>query len=144
VYLLDTNVWLEHLLSQANAQDAFRLITGVDSALLSISHFSLHSIGVILGRHGHTAALDQFVTDLFIHAQVSLRTILPVDFATISAAMRTHRLDFDDAYQYVIAKRDTLTLVSFDSDFDHTDLQRQTPAQVLATLPPTPAPGPKT
>jgi hypothetical protein len=56
-----------------------RLITGVDSALLSISHFSLHSIGVILGRRGRTTALDQFVADLFIQGQVSLRTILPMD-----------------------------------------------------------------
>jgi hypothetical protein len=136
VYLLDTNVWLEHLLSQARAQEALRLITGVDSALLSISHFSLHSIGVILGRRGRTAALDQFVADLFVHGQVSLRTILPVDFAGISAAMQSHRLDFDDAYQYVVAKRDNLTLVSFDSDFDRTDLRRHTPVEILATLPP--------
>ena len=28
-----------------------------------------------------------------------------------------------------IAKREGLTLVSFDADFDHTDLQRQTPSQ---------------
>jgi len=52
--------------------------------------------------------------------------------------MQAQRLDFDDAYQYVIAKRDKLTLVSFDTDFDHTDLQRQTPAQILASLPPPP------
>lgn len=45
--------------------------------------------------------------------------------------MQTHQLDFDDAYQYVIAKRDNLTLVSFDADFDRTDLQRRTPAQTL-------------
>jgi len=141
VYLLDTNVWLEHLLSQAKAQDALRLITGVDSTLLSISHFSLHSIGVILSRRGRTAALDQFVADLFIQGRVSLRTILPVDFPAISTAMQTHRLDFDDAYQHVIAKRDNLTLVSFDSDFDRTDLQRQTPAEILATLLPPPANG---
>ncbi len=40
------------------------------------------------------------------------------------------------AYQYVITNRDLLTLISFDADFDHTDLVRQTPAQVLAALPP--------
>ncbi len=40
-----------------------------------------------------------------------------------------------------IAKREGLTLVSFDADFDHTDLQRQTPSQVLAALPPPPPEG---
>ena len=141
MYLLDTTVWLEHLLNQARAQEAFRLITGVDSALLSISHFSLHSLGVVLARQNRIATLDQFVHDLFVQGQVALRTVQPGDFSTISAAMRSQRLDFDDAYQYIVAKRDNLTLVSFDTDFDHTDLQRQTPAQVLATLMPSAADG---
>jgi predicted nucleic acid-binding protein len=134
VYLLDTNIWLENLLSQAKAREVFRLITEIDSAQLSISHFSLHSIGVILGRRHRTVALDQFVSDLFVHGRVSLRTILPVEFTTISTAMLSQRLDFDDPYQYVITKRDNLTLVSFDMDFDHTDLQRQTPTQILAAM----------
>lgn len=50
--------------------------------------------------------------------------------------MQSQQLDFDDAYQYVIAKRDHLTLVSFDADFDRSDLERKTPAQVLASQPP--------
>jgi predicted nuclease of predicted toxin-antitoxin system len=60
------------------------------------------------------------------------------------AGVPSGRLDFDDAYQCVIARRDNLTLVSFDSDFDRTDLQRQTPAEILAALPPSPAPGTQT
>lgn len=135
MYLLDTNVWLEHLLSQTKAPEVVRLLTEVDSMLLSTSHFSLHSIGVILGRRQRTATFDQFVHDLFEQGQVVLRTVLPGEFPSVSAAMQRQGLDFDDAYQYVIAKRDSLTLVSFDADFDRTDLQRQTPAQILAALP---------
>lgn len=40
-------------------------------------------------------------------------------------------LDFDDAYQYVAAVQLNLILVSFDSDFDRTDLERNTPAQSI-------------
>jgi predicted nucleic acid-binding protein len=40
-------------------------------------------------------------------------------------------LDFDDAYQYTAAEKYDLTLVSFDSDFDHTERGRKTPAEVL-------------
>lgn len=40
-------------------------------------------------------------------------------------------LDFDDAYQYTVAERRNLTVVSFDSDFDRTDRGRRTPAQIL-------------
>ncbi|MBE7500339.1 MAG: type II toxin-antitoxin system VapC family toxin [Verrucomicrobiales bacterium] len=136
MYLLDTNVWLEHLLSQTRAPEVVRLLTEVDSTLLSISHFSLHSIGVILGRRQRSAALDQFVRDLFEEGQVVLRTVFPGEFPSVCAAMQSQGLDFDDAYQYVIARRDGLTLVSFDADFDRTNLQRQTPAQVLAAPPP--------
>lgn len=30
-------------------------------------------------------------------------------------------LDFDDAYQYVAAQKTNLSLISFDTDFDHTE-----------------------
>ncbi len=45
--------------------------------------------------------------------------------------MRRFNLDFDDAYQYVAAKRNDLLLVSLDADFDRTDLGRKTPADLL-------------
>jgi uncharacterized protein len=73
MYLVDTNVWLEHLLNQTKAQEAFRFITELDAAALSISHFSLHSICVILSRQKRAAKLDQFINDLFIQCQVVLR-----------------------------------------------------------------------
>jgi hypothetical protein len=41
-------------------------------------------------------------------------------------------LDFDDAYQYAIAEKRGLTLVSFDKDFDHTDRGKKTPAEILS------------
>jgi len=40
------------------------------------------------------------------------------------------KLDFDDAYQYVSAEKNELTIVSFDSDFDRTKLGRKTPAEL--------------
>jgi predicted nucleic acid-binding protein len=40
-------------------------------------------------------------------------------------------LDFDDAYEYVAAIGHSLTLVSFDADFDHTELGRKSPAQCM-------------
>jgi len=40
-------------------------------------------------------------------------------------------LDFNDAYQYVIAEKFDLTLVSFDTDFDRTDKKRIIPAGII-------------
>jgi uncharacterized protein len=47
-------------------------------------------------------------------------------------AMEKFDLDFDDGYQYVIAKQNSLTVVTFDRDFKRTDLGRKTPAEILA------------
>ncbi len=41
-------------------------------------------------------------------------------------------LDFDDAYQYCVANRLEVPIVSFDDDFDEGDIQRFTPEQALA------------
>lgn len=48
------------------------------------------------------------------------------------AVGRDHRLDFDDAYQYVAAELNDVLLVSFDGDFDNTELGRITPTEALA------------
>jgi len=42
------------------------------------------------------------------------------------------QLDFDDALHYATAQKHTLTLVSFDHDFDRTDLARKTPVDILS------------
>ncbi len=40
-------------------------------------------------------------------------------------------LDFDDAYQYGIAKEYKLTLVSFDKDFNKTDVVKKVPDELI-------------
>jgi PIN domain. len=40
-------------------------------------------------------------------------------------------LDFDDAYQYVVAEKFGLTIVSFDSDFDKTYFGRKIPNDLI-------------
>ena len=41
------------------------------------------------------------------------------------------KLDFDDGLQYLVAKKYGGSLVSFDDDFDRTDISRLTPREVL-------------
>jgi predicted nucleic acid-binding protein len=55
----------------------------------------------------------------------------PDDLRRLLGVRRRYNLDFDDAYQYVAAEKHDLTLVSFDADFDRTELGRKTPAQIL-------------
>jgi hypothetical protein len=48
----------------------------------------------------------------------------------ILSLRRSVDLDFDDAYQYVAAEANRLTIVSFDADFDRTEHGRKQPHQV--------------
>ena len=53
----------------------------------------------------------------------------------VPALCRKFGLDFDYAYQYLAADKYSLTLVSFDSDFDRTERGRKTPADVTGLKP---------
>ncbi len=54
------------------------------------------------------------------------------EMQTIFANCASLRLDFDDAYQYTVAGKFDLIIVSFDHDFDRTPRGRKTPEQVTA------------
>lgn len=133
-YLLDTNIWLERLLDQDRAKEVGRFLDAIPGDELGITDFSLHSIGVTLGRLKRTDLLISFVRDVSADGGASLVRLLPEDTAEVVAVMGRFSLDFDDAYQYVAAARHHMTLVSFDSDFDRTDVGRKTPADVLKTI----------
>lgn len=130
VYLIDTNIWLERLLDQAKSKEVGQFLAHTPSEQLSMTDFAFHSIGLILSRFGRGDALLQFSTDAFIEGNVSLIHLGPEDMPAIVNGMQRFTLDFDDAYQYVAAKRYALTIVSFDSDFDRADIGRKTPGQL--------------
>lgn len=50
MYLVDTNIWLELLLEQEKEEEVRRFFQSVEARLLSISDFSLYSIGIILTK----------------------------------------------------------------------------------------------
>ena len=131
MYLVDTNVWLERLLDQERSQEVGRFLETVLSSEMLITDFSFHSLGVIMVRLNRREALQGFVQDVFIQGGVGLVRLEPEDTDQILRAVEQFDLDYDDAYQYVCASKHDLTLVSFDSDFDSTELGKRTPSQVL-------------
>ena len=135
MYLVDTNVWLERLLEQERAEEVKRFLDSVSSDQLAITDVSFHSIGVILNRLNRREGLLRFVQDTLIDGAVRLIRLSPADTQRQVNIIEQLRLDFDDAYQYVMAEQYSLTMVSFDSDFDQTPRGRKTPAEILTTLP---------
>jgi hypothetical protein len=53
------------------------------------------------------------------------------DMGNVIEVSARFNLDFDDAYQCVVAEKYNLKIISFDSDFDRTELGRKTPREVL-------------
>ncbi|TEU16271.1 MAG: PIN domain-containing protein [Anaerolineales bacterium] len=131
MYLVDTNIWLERLLDQTRSREVGHFLDHIPSERLFITDFAFHSIGVILSRLNQMEVLLRFVEDAFIDGAVGLIHLEPGDTERLASVIEQFNLDFDDAYQYVAAEKYNLALVSFDSDFDHTERGRKTPAEVL-------------
>lgn len=105
MYLVDTNVWLERLLEQERAEEVKRFLGSVSSDQLSITDFSFHSIGMILNRLNRREGLLRFVQDTLIDGAVRLIRLNPVATQRQVNVIERLRLDFDDAYQYVVAEQ---------------------------------------
>jgi predicted nucleic acid-binding protein len=89
---------------------------------------------MLLRRKLH-AGFVRFVEDLLFTGAITMIRLETEDLLAVSRTAETTGLSFDDAYQYVAAKKHDLTLVSFDADFDRTDRGRKTPADILGEPP---------
>lgn len=134
MYLLDTNILLERLLDQASAEIVAQLLARIPSDQLSVTDFSVHSIGVILNRLEKQSVFIAFIQDLFVEGEVTQFALQPSYLVRVVNVMQTWKLDFDDAYQYVAADVYNAVLVSFDSDFDRKEQKRMRPAELLYRL----------
>jgi uncharacterized protein len=132
MYLLDTNILLELLLNQKKAGEVEQLLMDIPARNLYLSEFSLSSIGIILIRQKKHPAFVSMVEDLIHKAGVNVLRLLPSDMPDLVNHAQSFRLDFDDVYQYAVAEKYNLTIVSFDSDFDRTPKGRKEPAEIIS------------
>jgi len=128
-YLVDTNIWLELLLEQERGDQAREFLKRVDSALLGLTEFSLYSIGVILTRLKEDKLYDKFLADM-LDNQINLVRLSLAELRNTLEVRKQQHLDFDDAYQYAVAEKYDLVIVSFDKDFDKTPRGKTTPAEI--------------
>ena len=128
--LLDTNISLEVILEQERAGEARELLSKSEQHEFFLSDFSLHSIGLFLFRCNRHDVFQRFLDDMLLNAGIAVLALSSREMETVIAPAQAFNLDFDDAYQYAIANRYDLTIVSFDADFDRTERGRRTPVQV--------------
>ena len=127
MYLLDTNIFLEILLQREKSKAAKHLFIANPSADLFITDFSLHSLGVFLfQRNGHETYI-RFVKDVIIMTGINVIGLDQEDILALAEISKRFHLDFDDSYQYTVAQKYGLQIMSFDSDFDRTEKGRKIP-----------------
>ncbi len=114
MYLIDTNIFLEILLTQEK-RDACKKFLEENVGSLYISDFSLHSIGVILFRNNREDIFQKFINDVI--PNVEIITLPKKSYEDLMEIKRKLELDFDDAYQYKVAKELNLKIVTMDKDF---------------------------
>lgn len=113
-FLVDTNVFLEILLSQ-DKKEHCKMFLNNNIGILNITDFSFHSIGVILFRYAKEDIFQKFIEDVIPNIQL---VSLPIKlYIEVINAKRNLNLDFDDAYQYSTAKYYELTVATMDKDF---------------------------
>ena len=131
MYLIDSNIWLELLLKQEKSDKVTEMLRNTQIDLLSISDFTLYSIGIILSKLKEFDLLNEFYNDVISNGKINIFNMNPNDLSRITNIEQKFNLDFDDAYQYLVAEEYDLTIVSFDKDFDHTPKGRKTPVEII-------------
>ena len=135
--LIDANVILEFLLAQPHQDESLSLLklTSNGSVTAFVMSYAVHSIEYILYREGNLTALRTFLELLQSSLGLTIYESSPTeDLAALTFTKKADaqfQLDFDDALHYATAKKHALTLVSFDHDFDATDLARKIPTDIL-------------
>jgi predicted nucleic acid-binding protein len=115
MFLADTNIFLEILLGQGKKEECKRFLTN-NIGTLSITDFSLHSIGVILFRYHKEDIFQKFIEDVMPDTRL---LSLPMElYGDVVNARKSLNLDFDDAYQYRTAKYYDLQVATMDKDFE--------------------------
>jgi len=115
MFLVDTNIFLEILLRQDEKENCKKFLDN-NMGNLNITDFSLHSIGVILFRYGKEDVFQKFVEDVIPNIKL---LSLPIRlYREVVNTSENLSLDFDDSYQYNVAKYHRLKVVTMDKDFE--------------------------
>lgn len=131
MFLVDTNCFMQIARQRPEAPQVRAFLNGVPRSRLFVSIFSLHSVGVIMSRFGQIDGYLALIDGLGIGREMGVVQIDVRSLHRVVDACRALALDFDDAYQYVVAELNNLAIVSLDADFDRTPRGRLTPAAAL-------------
>ena len=130
MYLVDTNIFIEGLLGQEKAKDVQAFLQNISLDNIFMTDLSFHSIGIILFRLQKVDLFLSFINDMIVDG-LEILSLSHEDMTDLSRISQQYNLDFDDSYQYIVAEKHGLQLISFDKDFDALPAKRKEPSEIL-------------
>ncbi|MDZ7260569.1 MAG: PIN domain-containing protein, partial [candidate division KSB1 bacterium] len=114
--LIDTNIFLEILLKQTKSEIAKQVLRDLNETLepFIVTSFTIHSIIVILENRKQLKELQIFINSL---SEFGNLIFYCLDFDEVSEIVNNlsqWKLDFDDAFQYFVAKKMDAEIITFD------------------------------
>jgi len=123
MYLIDANVLLELLYKRDKWKECYDFLNKVKAGIVKshVLHFIIHGISAILGN---SKFVSKFLSEIATWRGLVV-VDLPIEEEILASDLASSMgLDFDDGLQYYYAKKAKLQIVSFDRDFDKTDVKR--------------------
>jgi len=130
MYLVDTNIFLEVLLSRAKKEECKNFLRALRDGKKSgiVTDFTIHSIVVIMDQLKKLSELKTFLLSLLAYRGLHVYSTTIADEVKATEVAAEQNLDMDDAIQYssaLSAKADAM--VSFDKHLDNLKIPRIEP-----------------
>lgn len=138
MYLIDTNIFLEVMLSRERNEECKELLRMLKEGRLEgiITDFTIHAIIVLLDRFKKLNALKSFLQSLTAYEGLYIYTTsLYGEIRAVELAAETG-LDMDDSIQYYAALSvNAEAIISFDRHFDNLKIPRKEPKDIVKSRP---------
>ncbi|MEZ0290250.1 MAG: PIN domain-containing protein [Sulfolobales archaeon] len=131
MYLIDANIILEVLYKRGRWEESLKLLNLVKESRIRayILRFTVHGIAAILGKPNLVA---KFLSEIQTWRGLTVADLTLEEEILACELGDKIGLDFDDSLQYYFAKKKQTLIISYDRDFDKTDIKRVEPNQVLS------------
>ena len=134
MYLIDTNIFLEILLSQKRKDECKKLLSMLKVGKIEgvVTDFTIHSIIVLMDNFGKLDELEVFLSSLTAYKSLHVYVTSIFDEVKAIKIAKENNLDMDDAIQYTAALSiNANAIVSFDKDLDNLKIPRKEPKQII-------------
>lgn len=125
MHLIDSNIFLEILQNQENKEDCKKVQGEIaeEEIHAAASKYTIHGIEGMLSEEPD--ALDKFMTNITSLMTLKIvETTMHQEKQILEIAINSE-MDLDEGVQYLVAKKENIEkIISYDTDFDRTDLKR--------------------